>query len=190
MGQLLELRARAAADELSDEALVAACATGDRGARGLLFERHVIAVHRFVMRLRGSDTAELDDLVQATFVAAFDAAGRKASGNVRGWLFGIAANLTRGYARKEIRRKRAMSRAADVEPARGIDPHDRDVLARVPAALAELPHDLRVAFVLVDLEEQRGVDAARSLGVPEGTLWRRVYEARRALRALLGGGTP
>jgi RNA polymerase sigma-70 factor (ECF subfamily) len=190
MGQVLELRGRAATDELSDEALVAACATGDRGARGLLFERHVLAVHRFVMRLRGSDAAEVDDLVQGTFVAAFGAAARFNGGNVRAWLFGIAANLTRGYARGEIRRKNAMRAAAEIEPAaaRPIDPHDRDVLARVPAALAALPHDQRVAFVLVDLEEQKGVDAAAALGVPEGTLWRRLHDARRALRAQLGGG--
>jgi RNA polymerase sigma-70 factor (ECF subfamily) len=187
MGQVLELRGRAT-DQLSDEALVAACATGDRGARGLLFERHVTSVHRFVMRLRGSDAAEVDDLVQGTFVAAFGAAARFNGGNVRAWLFGIAANLTRGYARGEIRRKSAMRAAAEIEPGPAIDPHDRDVLARVPAALAALPHDQRVAFVLVDLEEQKGVDAAAALGVPEGTLWRRLHDARRALRTMLGGG--
>ena len=187
MGQLIELRA--GADELSDEALIAACATGDRGARGLLFERHVVAVHRVVTRMRGSDPAEVDDLVQATFVAAFDAAARFQGGNVRAWLYGIAANLTRGYARREMRRKDVLRAAAALEPAPApLDPHDRDVLARVPAALAALPHDLRAAFVLVDLEEQRGADAAAALGVPEGTLWRRLYEARRALRAALGGG--
>jgi DNA-directed RNA polymerase specialized sigma24 family protein len=41
--------------------------------------------------------------------------------------------------------------------------------------------------VIVDIEGERGVDAAAALGIPEGTLWRRVSHARQALRAALGG---
>ena len=51
-----------------------------------------------------------------------------------------------------------------------------------------LPHDLRAAFVLCDLEEMPGVEAARALDVRAGTLWRRLHEARRALRAALFDG--
>jgi RNA polymerase sigma factor (sigma-70 family) len=188
-GQLIPLRAPLGADELSDAALVAACATGDRAAHGLLFERHVDAVHRFVSRMRRSDADEIDDIVQATFVEAFRAAPRCRGGNVRAWLFGIAANLTRNLARGALRRKRALENAADLDHHQpSPDPVHRDVLARLPVALAALPHDLRAVFVLVDLEEQRGVDAAAALSIPEGTLWRRLYRARRALREALEGG--
>lgn len=190
-GQLIQLRTRVDAGDLSDAALVAACATGDRAAHGLLFERHVEAVHRFVDRMRRSDADEVDDLVQATFVEAFRASPRFRGGSVRAWLYGIAANMTRGYARREIRRKRALESAAELEaPAPALDPVRRDVLARLPAMLAALPHDLRAVFVLIDLEEQRGADAASALGIPEGTLWRRLHRARRALRAALEGGAP
>jgi RNA polymerase sigma-70 factor (ECF subfamily) len=51
------------------------------------------------------------------------------------------------------------------------------------AALAKLPFDLRAAFVLCDLEEMSGADAAAALDVRPGTLGRRLFEARRALRA-------
>ena len=47
LGQLISLRQSrgvATAEELSDDALAAACATGDRAAQSLLFERHVDAV--------------------------------------------------------------------------------------------------------------------------------------------------
>jgi len=187
-GKLLALRP-VDAGELSDETLVAGCATGDRTARGLLFERHVDAVHRFVSRMRSSDPDQVDDLVQATFVEAFRAAARFRGGNVRAWLYGISANVTRGYARSEIRRKQALESAAEVDaPARPLDPVDRHLLARLPEALDALPHDLRVVFVMIDLEEQRGADAASALGIPDGTLWRRLFRARRALRAALDGG--
>jgi RNA polymerase sigma-70 factor (ECF subfamily) len=183
-------RSRVDPSALSDEALVAACATGDRAARGLLFERHVDGVHRFVVRMRGSDAIVVDDLVQATFVAAFHAAARFRGGSVRAWLYGIAANLTRSYARSEIRRKHALDAVAALDHARpDLDPVDRHVLAQLPAALAALPHDLRAVFVLVDLEEQRGIDAAAALGIPEGTVWKRLFQARRALRAALEGGS-
>ena len=182
-GSLIQLHPEVSVDELTDEGLAAACATGDRAARALLFERHVDAVHRFIARMRGSDNDVVDDLVQATFIAAFSS--RCETAHVRGWLYGIAANLVRNHARKEIRRKHAMAVVAAQEApvARMADP----LLACVPAAIAALPHDLRAALVLVDLEGERGADAAAALGVPEGTLWRRVYHARKALRDALGG---
>ena len=186
--ELIQLRAEVDPAELSDEAVVAACATGDRAARGMLFERYFTDVHRFVDRMRGSDPDEVDDLVHSTFVAAFAAAARYRDGNVRGWLYGIAANLTRTYARKEIRRKRMFEMVAELgEPVHALDPDDRHLLAQLPAALEALPHDHRVVFVLIDLEQERGSDAARMLGIPQGTLWRRLYDARRAVRRTLTG---
>jgi RNA polymerase sigma-70 factor (ECF subfamily) len=61
-------------------------------------------------------------------------------------------------------------------------------MARLKAAMEGLPHDLREVFVMCDLEEIRGVDAARVLDIREGTLWRRLHEARKALREALEGG--
>ncbi len=188
-GELIALRPGAAVDEVGDAGLVAACATGDRAARALLFERHVGAVHRFVTRMRGSDGDAVDDLVQATFLAAFGAAARFRGDSARSWLYGIAAHQTASYARREIRRKRALTAAVEMLPhsASGGDPYLR---VRLPQAIAALPHELRAPLVLIDLEGERGIDAAAALGIPEGTLWRRVFHARRALRAALAGGEP
>ena len=61
-------------------------------------------------------------------------------------------------------------------------------LAKLPGVIAALPHELRAAFVLIDMEGEKGVDAAAALGIPEGTLWRRVFNARTALRKALAGG--
>ena len=187
-GTLVQLHPDVAVADLSDEGLVAACAKADRAARALLFERHVDAVHRFIARMRGSDSDVVDDLVQATFLAAFAAAVNCKTPHVRGWLYGIAANLVRNHARGEIRRKAALAVVAREEPAvaRMGDPL---TLARLPVAITALPHDQRAALVLVDLEGEKGCDAALALGIPEGTLWRRVYQARQALRAALGGET-
>jgi RNA polymerase sigma factor (sigma-70 family) len=185
-GTLVQLHPDKRVEHLTDAGLVAACATGDRAARSLLFERHVDALHRFVARMRSSDADAVDDLVQQTFLAAFQAAAKFRGEHARGWLYGIAANIVRNYARKEIRRKRALTVVAETATSvRSLT--DPALLARLPEAIAALPHDLRAAFALVDLEGEKGCDAAAALDVPEGTLWRRVFHARRALREALGG---
>ena len=186
-GEVIELHpARAPRDEdLSDPGLLAACAAGDRTARALLFERHVDAIHRFVARMRGSDADVVDDLVQVTFLRAFGAAVRFHGTTARAWLHGIAANVVKEHARKEIRRKRALSLVAETVSSSTLQ---RDpTLARLPGAISALPHPLRAAFILVDLEGEKGIDAASALGIPQGTLWRHVYEARCALREALHG---
>ncbi len=185
-GQLIQLRPEARVEEMSDVGLVAACAAADRTARTLLFERHVDAIHRFVARMRASDADVVDDIVQVTFVRAFQAASRFRGTSARSWLYGIAANVVREQARKEIRRKRAMSVVAELP--RPTPTRDAHLLARLPDAIAALPHELRAAFVIVDLEGEKGTDAAAALGIPEGTLWRRLFEARTALRKAIDGG--
>lgn len=186
-GQLIQLRPEARVEDMSDAGLVAACAAADRTARALLFERHVDAIHRFVSRMRASDADVVDDVVQVTFVRAFQSAPRFRGTSARSWLYGIAANVVREHARKEIRRKRAMSVVAEEMP-RTTQRRDAHLLARLPDMIAALPHELRAAFVIVDLEGEKGVDAAAALGIPEGTLWRRLFEARTALRKALDGG--
>jgi RNA polymerase sigma-70 factor (ECF subfamily) len=198
-GQVVPLHRRAPTLEaLSEDGLVAAVAKGDRAARAVLFERHVDDVHRFVARLSCADAAAVDDLVQATFLTAFGAAGKfRGDATIKVWLCGVASNVARTWARGEIRRKAAMSAAAEALPTEGGSTtarlEQRETYARLLAAVSRLHHDLRAVFVLVDMEGARGQDAAAALGIPEGTLWRRLSEARAALRAALpelaGGAT-
>jgi RNA polymerase sigma-70 factor (ECF subfamily) len=176
---------RAAISEISDEALLAACGIGDAAALGALFDRHHEAVYRLVSRLLHTEPAETDDLVQTTFLEAWRSAKRYSGrGSVKSFLFGIAANTVRHHVRSAMRRRRAL--ADWPAPAASGTPDDAAVRAqqvsRLAAAVEELPHDQRVAYVLCDLEDMAGVEAARVLGIRAGTLWRRLHEARRALR--------
>jgi RNA polymerase sigma-70 factor (ECF subfamily) len=195
-GTLVPLRRlderRAAMSEISDEALLAACAVGDSAALGALFDRHHEAVYRLVSRLLRSEPEAIDDLVQTTFLEAWRSAGRYAGrGLPKSFLFGIAANAVRHHVRSARRRRDAF---ADWQPPVARNAPD-DVasraqqVGRLAAALDRLPHDLRAAYVLCDLEDIPGVEAARMLDVRAGTLWRRLHEARRALRAAIEGGS-
>ena len=181
--------------EMSDEALVAACATGENAALGALYDRHVDAVRRFLARMSGTDERDLDDLVQATFETVPRAARRfGGESQVRTWLFGVANNVARHHVRSEVRRKRLTSAFAGERPAAQGGTADevleRERAARLGAAIAALPDKLREAFVLVYLEGIAGGEVATLLGVREGTIWKRLFQARARLRESLGGVYP
>jgi RNA polymerase sigma-70 factor (ECF subfamily) len=181
--------------EMSDEALLAACATGDGAALGALFDRHHDAVRRFLGRLSGTDERDLDDLVQSTFEVVPRAARRfDGRAPVRSWLFGTAANMARHHVRSEIRRKRLAAAAAEQPRADGRhiadDLADRERAARLREAIAALPVELREAFVLVYFEGVSGKEAAATLGCREGAIWKRLHEARARLRGGLEGAVP
>ncbi len=182
--------------EMSDEALVAACATGENAALGALYDRHVEAVRRFLARMSGTDERDLDDLVQATFETVPRAARRfDGDSQVRTWLFGVANNVARHHVRSEIRRKRLASAFADERKGGSAadtasEVMERERASRLQAAIADLPDKLREAFVLVYLEGIAGGEVAKLLGVREGTIWKRLFQARARLRESLGGVYP
>ena len=179
-------------ETLSDAALLAASGTGDVAALGALYDRHAGALFRFLCRLPHVDEQEAEDLVQEAFLAAQHAA-RSYRGDcaVRTWLMGIAGNLSKARARSRQRNRNALERArlqvlptlvsSDAEA----ELSQRQQMACVAAALAELPHDLQMAYVLCELEGVPGVEAARVLKTREGTLYRRLHDARKRLRAAL-----
>src|SRR5258706_7629761 len=105
MRKLMPLRRiEGALDAMSDHALIAACAIGDMAALGTLFERHAERLYRFLGRYTQVPRHELDDLVQASFMAAFRAASRyRGEAAVCTWLFGIAGNVARHHMRSEGR---------------------------------------------------------------------------------------
>ena len=191
MGELVPIRrVTSELTALSDEALLAACGTGDRAALGGLFDRFHVAVRRFVARLHAVDEQSRDDLVQSTFLELPRTASHfQGRSSVKSWILGVAANLARHQQRGERRRRLHQDRYASV-PASAPDLPDveverRRLLQRVAAAMATLSHEQRVAFVLCDLEQVSGVEVARVLDVPEGTVWRRLHMARKAMRAAL-----
>src|SRR5262249_54293062 len=171
-GKLLPLRRPVPAPEeieaISDAALLAACALGDGAALGALFDRHHRSVERFIGRLARSSTEELADLVQTTFIAVNRAARAfKGRSTVRTWIFGIAANVVRHHVRGEMRRRALLAEVTTRGAVNGGAPDEtaeqRQLLRRLHDALHALPPVLRETFVLCELEEVPGTEAARAL---------------------------
>lgn len=181
-------------DEPEDIDLLGACAAGDRDALGALYDRHQAVLWRFLTRLLGPGTPEVDDLVQATFLEVWRSAPRfRGDAAVRTWILGIGQNLARKQMRDRGRRRAALDRLGELAES-SVTPEgrwqDRLLVERMQVALQTLSPELRSAFVLCDVEGLKGVEAARVLSVRPGTLWRRLHDARKRLRRALEGGTP
>lgn len=195
-GRLIPFRRpNASPAEMSDEAVLAACSLGDPAALGILFDRYASDVYRFLGRLRGTDERELDDLLQSTFIEIPKSAARFRRGSsVRTWLFAIAANVARHHVRSEVRRRGNLDAMRELPGPRPETPSEiaerRQLLGRVQAALAELAEPLQVVLVMCDLEDIPSVEVARALGLREGTVWRRLHDARQAVRRAIEGEMP
>jgi RNA polymerase sigma-70 factor (ECF subfamily) len=193
LGRLLPLRRTTGrSEELSDEALLAACGVGDNAALGALFDRFREPVYRYLARLERSSTADLDDLVQRTFLTVQRAAtSYRGKGSVRSFILGIATNERRHHIRSEGRRRAMLVLAADSEPmpaprAPDRSAEERQLIARAAEALERLPEPLREVFVLTTLEGLSGAEVASALGLRTGTVWRRLHDARAIIRRHIG----
>jgi DNA-directed RNA polymerase specialized sigma24 family protein len=103
------------------------------------------------------------------------------------WIVGIAVGVLRRYLAAVASDQPSAGEAPEGEAAppaaRGAG--HQSTLQRVAREIGDLPHDLQLAFVLCDLEEIRGADVARMLGIPRKALWARVHEARGRLGGAL-----
>ena len=175
-------------ETVADDFLITACADGDMSALGALFSRYKSDLYGFLSRISGTDDAELDDLVQNTFLQVRKSAARfRGTSSVKSWIFAIGVNVTKNHIRSSVRRKAAYHVFGETAPqatdGRVIDEDiaRKEMLAALSAAIGELSFKLRVVFVMCDIEGVPGVEAARTLGIREGTLWRRLHDARKKL---------
>lgn len=175
------------AAERTIEELLAACARGEQSALGLVFDRLSPGVYRFVARLVGAGEAELDDLVQLTFLEVWrSAAAFRGASSAQSWIFGIAANVCRHFFRSEGRRRKMKEQLAAnglaLVPTPETSTAQKELLGRLEHALAELPEHLSIPFIMVYIEELPGTEVAKVLQIPDGTLWRRLHQARQQIR--------
>lgn len=181
--------------QFSDQDLVARARANHEDACRELLSRYKTLVYRLIVKHIG-DADEAMDLTQETFVAGFSALARYDSERPFGiWIARVALNKCRDWGRR--RKVRAFfSRALPLEsahhvasdtPAPDMEASDRMELARVRAAIGELPANLREVLLLRGMDEASQSEAAAMLGVSEKTIETRLYRARARLRALLGG---
>ncbi|MEU7828918.1 MULTISPECIES: RNA polymerase sigma factor [unclassified Nonomuraea] len=158
-----------------------------------LFDDYFADIHRYVARRLSEDVA--DDLAAEVFAIALHGGYDPSIGAVRPWLYGIATNLVARHRRTEIRRWKAIAKAAE----RDVASHEDEVLDRVDAArytgplagaLAGLKQRDRDVVLLVALGGLSHAEVAAALGIPFGTVASRLNRARKQLRRALGSVNP
>ncbi len=179
-----------------DELLLRRAQGGDPEAFGQLMQPLEQLVWRVCWHYTGNREAA-EDCGQEAMVRIW-----RSLGNYRGdcalesWIYRIAANCCMDWLRKKKR-----DRSVSIEPLReqGFDPADpapgteeqavrKDESRRLREAVAQLPEDQRDALILTQLEKVPYEEAARRLGVEEGTVKSRVNRAKARLKEMLSDG--
>ncbi|MDK9698213.1 MAG: sigma-70 family RNA polymerase sigma factor [Siculibacillus sp.] len=172
----------------SDEELLQRIAAGDRLAMRVLFSRHQLRIHRFVLRVV-RDEAVAEDAVSDTFLDVWRQAGDfSGRSQVTTWLMSIA----RFKALSALRRRRETG--LDEEWAAGIpDAADTpevisqkaDKGAVIRLCMERLSAEHREVLDLVYYHEASVEEVAEIVGIPEGTVKTRLFHARKKLAELL-----
>ena len=154
----------------------------DADALEALIRRHGPMVLAVCHRVLGNEP-DAEDAFQAAFlVFVRKAASIRSRELVGNWLYGVAYRTALKAKGAAARRRVQERRAATMNPTR-TDSEDgwAELLPLLDRELNRLPEKYRAAIVLCELEGRPRKEAARKLGVPEGTLSSRLATGKRML---------
>jgi RNA polymerase sigma-70 factor (ECF subfamily) len=163
---------------MSDADLVRLHADGNNEALGVLCDRHGTRLRTAAARIAGQDA---DDAVQDGCLKAFRRADTfRGDSAVTTWLHRIVTN-----AALDIRRRNPLVAEPAGEPSSGSETGQADTRIDLWKQWSRISTDQQAVLLLVDIMGYPFVEAARILGVPEGTLKSRAARARAALAGKL-----
>ncbi|MEY4783770.1 MAG: hypothetical protein RIR41_1705 [Pseudomonadota bacterium] len=173
----------------SDAVLAARALKGDRSAFDHIVRRHQEPLYRFIRRYVG-DADEAYDLLQDTFVSAWQALGRYDPARPAGtWLRRIALNKCRDWGRRRVVRQffygaRALDETT-AAPEASADDANEAALTSLDRAIAALPGQLKEPLLLTAFEGLSQAAAGEALGISAKAVETRVYRARKLLTEAL-----
>jgi len=173
-----------------DHALLSRIATGDEGALQQLFVRYRPPLRRFLWYQLNRDLAQVEDVLQETFVSVWRAAHTIRAGNsVMAWIFQIAHRHALNVHRRARSRMEGHAASLDLDDECDIptnSPED-DILTRLDlhTAIQNLSDKHREVLYLICLQGFTNDEVAEILAVPAGTVRSRLSNARRALHQIL-----
>src|SRR5947209_8623008 len=146
---------------MKEEELLEQARRGDNAARTELVMRHGRQLFRLAAALLGNDDADVNDVVQETFLAAFDGGLKSFKGGaaLSTWLSGVLINRVRKLRRHRHARPAGPLDDAVRRPAAAADPASRgpatEAQQRIDAAtmLDSLPPEYREVIVLREWQQ-------------------------------------
>jgi RNA polymerase sigma factor (sigma-70 family) len=172
------------------EELIAMCKRGNPAAYTELYNEHAGAVYNTIIRLV-KHTAEAEDILQESFVAAFQGiAAFTPAGGFRAWVKRIAINKSIDWIRKQ--------KISFVE----LEPHlvpltEEEMIDEaafqftmdaIAAAIELLPDNYRTIFTLYAVENIPQAEIAQMLGLENTTVRTQYHRAKQKLLFTLSKG--
>ena len=152
-----------------------------------LHDEHAGALWSFCLHLTGNDRAHAEDVAQETLLRAWRNAAvlEESRGSVRSWLFTVARNIViDDWRAKRARPEVPTDDLSDLDTTE--DRTDELLLSWVVAeALTHLSDEHRAVLLECYYRGRSVADAARRLGIPEGTVKSRTHYALRSLKLAL-----
>lgn len=180
--------------DLDEQTLVVRAQEGDVRAFEALARRHQTALYRLAVRVLGN-RADAEDALQDALLDAWRRIGAfRGDSSFSTWAYRIVTNRCLGM----LRRGRptvpvpdpggddagtVVGRALPRSPERQAELDAG--MAALGDALAALPHDQRVCFVLRELEGLGYAEIAQITGAGESTVRGRIHRARKALAEVM-----
>ena len=167
--------------------LIRAAQDGDTAAFRALYDQYFHFVLRSCSAL-GLSPADADDALQETFIVAHRKLRQFREGSFAPWLYRIAANIA--SARHRMARLRQalaavwLRRDRDAEASPDAAVHQSEARRDVARVLARMSPKKREVFALFELEGLSGEQIAERLDISLGTVWTRLFHARRDFEAI------
>ncbi len=176
---------------LSDEELMERLKEGKDSALDQLVRRYEAPLFAFACRMLQEGSAA-EDAFQETFLKVYRRRQSFQQGaRFRPWLYKICLNLCRDQHRRRQQRREVelceQTVGADHRPGPQEWAERSAQAQRVREALAKLPQKQAEVLILTQYQELSQQEVSELLGIPEGTVKSRKFQAIRQLAKLLSG---
>lgn len=186
-------RENASESSLEDDSLVKKAIGGNESAYKQLVDKYERALYFHILKMI-KDKEQVEDLVQETFVKAFDNLNTYSTNYAFStWLYRIATNHTIDYLRKKKLKTLSIDepmRTKDGEMEMQLEDEsagtDRDIIRKqrqkiVQKAIENLPEKYRKVIEMRHMEEKSYKEIAKVLDLPLGTVKAHIFRARELL---------
>ena len=168
-----------------DAALVGRCLKGEWEVFGELVRRHEHALYNGALRIVG-DPDDAKDIVQAVFVKAYEKLSLyDPNRKFFSWIYRMMVNASLNWMESKGRLTNLDPGMPCNKPSPEAELLQNEEGRQIEDALEQLKPELRLAVVLKYFGELSYEELAYVLDLPAKTVKSRLYEARRALAAIM-----
>ena len=178
-----------------DAALVAAVLKRDRKASAEFVARFADGIYSYLRSRLAPRYDHVEDLVQETFLAAWENLSRyESSGSLRSWLLGIARHKVEDYYRARLRVQDSVDDVDEDGPVLASPPRSHELLEqqqliiRTQQVLAMLPEQYRLALIWRYWDKASAQEMAIKTGKSEKAIERLLARARAEFRERWSSG--